>query len=121
MPQTFSFLLLPGFSMIGLMSAVEPLRVANRFRGELYRWRLLSLDGGPVPGSNAMSLNVDGGLDSAPEGDCLFVVAGFEPLASFGPRLAHWLNRAERDGLLLGGSTLAASSWPRPNCSAVNA
>ena len=55
MPQTFSFLLLPGFSMIGLMSAVEPLRVANRFRGELYRWRLLSLDGGPVPGSNAMS------------------------------------------------------------------
>ncbi|MBD2840485.1 GlxA family transcriptional regulator [Pseudomonas sp. JM0905a] len=103
MPQTFSFLLLPGFSMIGLMSAVEPLRVANRFRSELYRWRLLSLDGGPVPGSNGMSLNVDGGLDSPPEGNCLFVVAGFEPLASFGPRLAHWLNRAERDGLLLGG------------------
>ena len=48
---------------IGLMSAVEPLRVANRFRGELYRWRLLSLDGGPVSGSNGMSLNVDGGLE----------------------------------------------------------
>ncbi len=31
--------------MMGLMSAIEPLRVANRFRGELYRWRLLSLDG----------------------------------------------------------------------------
>lgn len=103
MSQTFSFLLLPGFSMIGLMSAVEPLRVANRFRGELYRWRLLSLDGGPVQGSNGMSLNVEGGLDAPPEGDCLFVVAGFDPLAEFSPRLAHWLNRAERDGLLLGG------------------
>lgn len=102
MSQTFSFLLLPGFSMIGLMSAVEPLRVANRFRGELYRWRLLSLDGGPVEGSNGMSLNVEGGLDAPPEGDCLFVVAGFDPLATFSPRLAHWLNRAEREGLLLG-------------------
>ncbi|MCO6060269.1 GlxA family transcriptional regulator [Pseudomonas sp. MOB-449] len=103
MSQTFSFLLLPGFSMMGLMSAVEPLRVANRFRSELYRWRLLSTDGGPVAGSNGMSLNVDGGLETPPEGDCLFVVAGFDPLASFSARLAHWLNRADRDGLHLGG------------------
>ncbi|WP_375741076.1 GlxA family transcriptional regulator [Pseudomonas boanensis] len=103
MPQTFCFLLLPGFSMMGLMSAVEPLRVANRFRGDLYRWRLLSLDGGPVQGSNGISLNVDGGLDTPLEGDCLFVVAGFEPLVSFDSRLAHWLHRAERQGLLLGG------------------
>lgn len=103
MSQTFSFLLLPGFSMIGLMSAVEPLRVANRFRGGLYHWRLLSLDGGPVQGSNGMSLNVEGGLDAPATGECLLVVAGFEPLACFGPRLSHWLNRADADGLRLGG------------------
>ncbi|AOE82909.1 GlxA family transcriptional regulator [Pseudomonas sp. TCU-HL1] len=103
MSQTFSFLLLPGFSMMGLMSAIEPLRVANRFRGDLYHWRLLSLDGGAVQGSNGMSLNVDAGPDAPLVGDCLFVVAGFEPLASFSPRLAHWLNRADRDGLQLGG------------------
>lgn len=103
MIQTFGFLLLPGFSMMGLMSAVEPLRVANRFRGELYRWRLLSADGGPVAGSNGMSLNVDGGLEAPAAGDCLLVVAGFEPLATFSPRLSHWLNRAEADGVRLGG------------------
>ena len=48
MSQDFYFLLMPGFSAIGFISAIEPLRVANRFRGTLYRWRVLSLDGGAV-------------------------------------------------------------------------
>lgn len=103
MPQTLCFLLLPGFSMMGLMSAIEPLRVANRFRGELYRWRLLSLDGNAVQSSNGMSLNVDTALELPAAGDSLFVVAGFEPLAHFDHRLAQWLHRAERDGATLGG------------------
>jgi AraC family carnitine catabolism transcriptional activator len=103
MPQTLCFLLLPGFSMMGLMSTIEPLRVANRFRGELYRWRLLSLDGAAVAASNGMSLNVDTALELPAAGDSLFVVAGFEPLASFDTRLAHWLHRLEREGVLLGG------------------
>jgi AraC family carnitine catabolism transcriptional activator len=103
MPQTLCFLLLPGFSMMGLMAAIEPLRVANRFRGELYRWRLLSLDGAAVAASNGMSLNVDAALELPAAGASLFVVAGFEPLASFDARLAHWLHRAEREGVLLGG------------------
>ncbi len=103
MPQTLWFLLLPGFSMMGLMSAIEPLRVANRFSGELYRWHLLSLDGAAVAGSNGMSLNVEGALELPAAGDTLFVVAGFDPLADFDQRLAHWLHRAEREGATLGG------------------
>ncbi|MDO9625608.1 MAG: GlxA family transcriptional regulator [Pseudomonas sp.] len=103
MPQTLCFLLLPGFSMMGLMAAIEPLRVANRFRGELYRWRLLSLDGAAVAASNGMSLNVDTALELPAAGASLFVVAGFEPLASFDAHLAHWLHRVEREGVLLGG------------------
>ena len=103
MPQTLCFLLLPGFSMMGLMAAIKPLRVANRFRGGLYRWRLLSLEGGAVAASNGMSLNVDAALELPAAGASLFVVAGFEPLASFDARLAHWLHRLEREGVLLGG------------------
>ena len=103
MPQTLCFLLLPGFSMMGLMAAIEPLRVANRFRAELYHWRLLSLDGAAVAASNGMSLNVDAALELPAAGASLFVVAGFEPLASFDARLAHWLHRLEREGVLLGG------------------
>ena len=48
MTQDFHFLLMPGFSALGFISALEPLRVANRFRGELYRWHILSADGGAV-------------------------------------------------------------------------
>jgi AraC family carnitine catabolism transcriptional activator len=103
MPQTFCFLLLPGFSMMGLMSAIEPLRVANRLRGELYRWQLLSLDAGPVTGSNGMSLNVDAALQPLGADDTLLVVAGFEPLARFDARLARWLHQADRTATALGG------------------
>jgi len=103
MSQDFYFLLLPGFSAIGFISAVEPLRVANRFRGELYRWHVLSLDGGPVLASNGMSVNADAALEPLKKGATLLIVAGFEPLATFTPALQHWLRRLDRDGVTLGG------------------
>lgn len=103
MSQDFWFLLLPGFSVMGFVSAVEPLRVANRFRGELYRWHLMSLDGGPVLASNGMSMNADSGLEALREGDTLLVVAGFEPLRACTPALRHWLKRLDREGVTLGG------------------
>ena len=103
MPEIIQFLLLPGFSAIGFISAVEPLRVANRFRGPLYRWRVLSLDGGAVQASNGMSVNADGALSEAERGVMLLVVAGFEPLAGFGPTLQHTLRRLDHDGMILGG------------------
>ena len=101
MTSTFCFFLLPGFSMMGLMSAIEPLRVANRFRPQLYDWHLLSTDGLAVQASNGMSLNVDADLAASP-GTRLFVVAGFEPLAGFTAQLAARLRRAERECLALG-------------------
>lgn len=103
MPQDFYFLLLPGFSAIGFISATEPLRVANRFRGELYRWKVLSLDGGAVQASNGMSVNADAGLEALGKGATLLVVAGFEPLRSFSPVLQQWLRKLDHEGVVLGG------------------
>lgn len=103
MPDTIQFLLLPGFSALGFISALEPLRVANRFRGALYRWRVLSLDGGPVQASNGMSVNADLALADSERGAMLLVVAGFEPLACHGPALQQALRRVEHEGAILGG------------------
>ncbi|SFC98634.1 AraC family transcriptional regulator, carnitine catabolism transcriptional activator [Pseudomonas citronellolis] len=103
MSNDFWFLLLPGFSLMGFISAVEPLRVANRFRGGLYRWHLLSVDGGPVLASSGMSMNADGALEALGRGDTLFVVAGFDPLQACTPALLHWLRRLDREGVTLGG------------------
>ena len=103
MPQDFYFLLLPGFSAIGFISAIEPLRVANRFRSGLYRWQVLSIEGGAVQASNGMSVNADGALQPLAKGATLLVVAGFEPLGSFSPTLQHWLRKLDHDGVVLGG------------------
>jgi AraC family carnitine catabolism transcriptional activator len=103
MPEDISFLLLPGFSAIGFMSAVEPLRVANRFRENLYRWHILSIDGAPVAASNGISLNAEAAFDAVKHAQTLFVVAGFEPLACYTRGLGSWLKRLDRAGATLGG------------------
>ncbi|MBF8755392.1 GlxA family transcriptional regulator [Pseudomonas guariconensis] len=103
MPEIIHFLLLPGFSAMGFISALEPLRVANRFRGPLYRWRVLSLDGGAVQASNGMSVNADGVLGEGEAARMLLIVAGFEPLACYGAHLHQVLRRLDHEGVLLGG------------------
>ncbi|BBR56285.1 MULTISPECIES: GlxA family transcriptional regulator [Pseudomonas] len=103
MSEIIHFLLLPGFSAMGFISALEPLRVANRFRGPLYRWRVLSLDGGAVQASNGMSVNADGVLGEGEAARMLLIVAGFEPLACYGAQLHQVLRRLDHEGVLLGG------------------
>lgn len=100
--QQIHFLLLPEFSVMGFVSAIEPLRVANRFRPGSYRWHILSADGGPVQASNGMSLNVEARLDAAREVLTLFVVAGFNPLAAYRPSIGATLGRWQRQGATLG-------------------
>lgn len=90
------FLLMPGFSMMGFVSAIEPLRVANRFRAGSYRWQVISSDGGPVKASNGMSLNADGALCDPAEVRLVIVVAGFDPLATYGAALGAWLRAVHR-------------------------
>ncbi|MBE0630514.1 MAG: AraC family transcriptional regulator, partial [Burkholderia vietnamiensis] len=103
MPEDFHFLLLPGFSALGFMSAVEPLRVANRFRTELYRWHVISADGAPVAASNGIPVAAEAAYADVGQVDTVFVVAGFDPLACYDRALADWLRRQHRHGATLGG------------------
>lgn len=96
------FLLLPAFSMMGFVSAIEPLRVANRFRPDTYRWQVLTPDGGPVVASNGMSLNADASLGDAVAARLVIVVAGFEPLATFDAAIGGWLRAVVRAGGTVG-------------------
>lgn len=100
--REFHFLLLPEFSMMGFVSALEPLRVANRFRKDAYRWKILSWDGQAVKASNGMSLNVDGALREASTIQTLFVVAGFNPLQYYHRELGDCLRQWDRRGATLG-------------------
>ncbi|MEO6921160.1 MAG: GlxA family transcriptional regulator [Collimonas sp.] len=101
------FLLLPEFSVMGFASVLEPLRVANRFLGDRfpgapYRWRILSVDGGPVLASNGMSINAEAAFDNVKQVDTLFIVAGFNPLTYYHPAIGVWLRKLDRAGGTLG-------------------
>ena len=102
LPQEIGILLIPAFSLICFSSIIEPMRAANRFGGDLYRWRLYSTDGQPVRSSSGVHIAVDGALDAA-AGPVLLVCASFHPERSFTPALAARLRELRRRGTVLGG------------------
>ncbi|MBL9036687.1 MAG: AraC family transcriptional regulator, partial [Rhodospirillaceae bacterium] len=91
-PQAIGFLIVPQFSMLAFVSAVEPLRVANRLAGrELYRWSVISRDGKSVTASNGMSLLADHGIEDKQHFSLVVVCAGFEPERYFDRGIRKWL------------------------------
>ena len=101
--EIFGFLLVPKFSMMAFVSALEPLRVANRLaQRQLYRWEILSRDGLPVAASNNLSLLADRPTGDATRFDKLVVVASFEPEAAYERAVAQWLKRLDHAGTALG-------------------
>lgn len=75
-PFNVSYFLVPGYSMLALSSAIEPLRSVNRLLGrECYRWEILVSRNGPVVASNGLELEVKHGLDDPPLADLTIVVA----------------------------------------------
>jgi len=54
----YAFLTLPRYSMIALVNAVEPLRMANILTGQpVYEWSIVSADGSPTASSNGLQLS----------------------------------------------------------------
>lgn len=102
-PECISFLLIPDFSMMAFMSAVEPLRVANRMAGrELFSWQILSLDGAPVTASNGMTVVADACFDTVDHLPMVFVCASFEPERFANRELITWLRRMAAYKAVLG-------------------
>lgn len=103
-PQRVGFLLLPRFSLMCLLSAVEPLRGANRTLGySAYDWQFLSIDGGQVEASNGIPIAAAHGIDDIDDWPAVAVVASYEPLAAVDRRVLRWLRRLYRQGRDLGG------------------
>jgi AraC family carnitine catabolism transcriptional activator len=100
-----AIILVPGFSHLGLALVTEPFFVANWLaRVSLFRWTTLSADGLAVPTSSGISLPVDQPLLPATPFDIALVVSSFDPRrAALDQRLLHWLRRAARAGVRVGG------------------
>jgi len=99
--ETYCFYLVPGFSAMGFVAAMEPLRVANRLaQRPVFAWRLFSADGQPVEASCGLKVAVDGVLDE--NVSALILCAGFEPRRGISRPLIAALRRMARRGVALG-------------------
>ena len=103
-PQRIGFLLLPKFSLMCLLSAIEPLRGANRTLGRnAYSWHFFSADGAPVAASNGIPIAPEAGIDAVADFPSVAVLASYDPLAAVDRRVLQWLRRLSRQGAELGG------------------
>ncbi len=103
------FLLLDGFSLMSVASAIEPIRAANRLLGrEAYRWHLTSEDGNAVAASNGLSVNAEARLGDGKLPDLIFVCAGMTMQAQDQKRLNAALNTIARRGTRMGALSMGA-------------
>ncbi len=76
-PQQIGVLLFDGFSNHCLANTVEPLRAANTLSGrELYKWKFLSLNNGPVASSSGLQVAPHDALQAA-SGNMLMVMPSY--------------------------------------------
>ncbi len=93
-----AFLLMPQFTVLSLASAIEPLRIANRYLRQPYQWQLYSPDGEPVPDDNGIMISVHGAAADAPAPGTLLICADQHPEKHVTPALSAWLRRISHRG-----------------------
>ena len=99
--QQVAFVLFPGFSMISLNGAMEPLRVANLLRPETYAWTLLSPDGAPAAASNEIPVSVSGPFRRIGAPDLVVLCASYQPLTAVSDPVSTEIRRLSGAGVAL--------------------
>jgi len=108
-PTQTGLLLLPNFSLLGVIAAIDVMRHANRLsRKNLYAWRAYSSDGAAVRASNGLVLNAERIPPAEAALDSIFVCGGFNPERFKDPAVFRWLRSSARRGVRLGAVTTGA-------------
>jgi transcriptional regulator GlxA family with amidase domain len=112
--RDFAFLALPRFTLLAFSSAIEPLRIANQLtQRPLYRWRLVSMDGGPVESSAGVRIEVDQGLEPLSRETTAIVCSGTDASQAADRRVLAWLRDHSRRGGSLGAICTGAYTLAR--------
>lgn len=102
--QRLTFLLIPGFSMIGVSAMIDPLRWVNHIQeSSAYEWEMVSMDGQPVAASNGLELAAQRQLSEVEDTDLLIICAGFDPQLYESNALFACLRRLAVRGADIGG------------------
>lgn len=102
--RSIGFYLSNNFGMLPLISAVEPLRIANRMSGKpLYQWTLVTENDSSVLATNGMELTAKYAVHNAPDFDMIFVCGPYEPKNFNHQPTLDWLVAQSRRGIVIGG------------------
>ena len=102
--HSIGFFLTSNFSMLPFVSALEPLRIANRMaRKPLYRWSVITEDGRPALATNGLEVAADYSISDAPDFAMLFVAGPHEPSLFDQPKSLDWIVKQSKRGILIGG------------------
>jgi transcriptional regulator GlxA family with amidase domain len=102
--RRYVFLLLEQFSLVPFSSALDTLRIANRFDKSLrYSWSLASETGNPVACSNGTSIIVDTNLEDVGRDDIIIVCGGLDIDRTTTKPVLNWLRKQARKGAGIGG------------------
>ena len=97
-----TFVVIPRFNLMTLVSMIEPLRIANYLSVEpAYSWDILSFDGPVVAGSNNLTVSAAPPDDRRRHGEYIFMLGSWGAEAHDDPRLVSWLRRQSRGGAIL--------------------
>jgi len=113
--QRIGFFLPDTFAMLPFISALEPLRAANRYsERHLYSWHLFGESTEPALANNAMSQLVEDSISNAVGLDRLIVCGPHEPLRYHSDSAIQALKRIAKSGTRMGavdtGSHLLANA-----------
>jgi transcriptional regulator GlxA family with amidase domain len=102
-PQHFAFALIPEFCMLSMVSAIEPLRLANQIaQAELYTWTIHSADGKAVTASNGMLTEVESNFEAIDGHATVVICAGTTVSQNLDRRVVSWLRKSARRGMSIG-------------------
>ncbi len=108
-PQQIDFLLVPGFSLFGLTSMLDPLRHANRTsERELYRWRLISEQGGLISSSDGIEIMSQHSTKNAGNVQMVIVCAGDNPEHHITSGIVSFIRLQASHGAEIGSQDTAA-------------
>ncbi|MCF8468426.1 MAG: GlxA family transcriptional regulator [Sneathiella sp.] len=97
------FCLVPEFSALAFISAVEPLRLANRLSDEkIYSWECYSIDGAPAVSSAGIEFSVQGKISDIPALPTVFTCGGIDIQKHTNPQIIATLRRLASHGSNLG-------------------
>ncbi|GLQ06608.1 GlxA family transcriptional regulator [Sneathiella chinensis] len=100
---SIGFCLVPDFSSLAFISAIEPLRLANRTAGrQIYDWKCYSEDGAPARSSAGLEIPVAGSFSDMPKHSIVFLCGGLDIQARCTPEVMTALRKAASYGADIG-------------------